>query len=350
MDRKVHWMKFLAVAALYASFGLEPGAQERHQSAADAAQPPTLVWPSPPLPAAIRFVTTLPPLQVESGGKSLFRSLGKVLSSSSPKQMLRPVGIAAAGGTLFLTDPGGHALLVYDLERHSLQAIYKAGDQPLESPIGIAGGRDRIFVSDSSLRKIFVYDRRGRFLKTFAAEQLVRPTGLAFDEKSRRLYVVDTGAHQIHVYRDDGTLEQSLGQRGAGKGEFNYPTHLWVDRDGSLLVVDSLNYRVQMFRADGSFAAAFGRQGDSSGEFASPKGVATDSRGHVYVVDALFDSVQIFDRNGELLLTFGERGTGKGQFWLPSGIFIDGNDRIYVADSYNQRIQVFEFLGVPAHE
>jgi hypothetical protein len=92
MDRKVHWMKFLAVAALYASFGLEPGAQERHQSAADAAQPPTLVWPSPPLPAAIRFVTTLPPLQVESGGEISFSLAGKSVVEQFAKTDAPPGG------------------------------------------------------------------------------------------------------------------------------------------------------------------------------------------------------------------------------------------------------------------
>ena len=47
---------------------------------------------------------------------------------------------------------------------------------------------------------------------------------------------------------------------------------------------------------------------------------------------------------GQYLLGFGERGVGRGQFWLPGGLFIDPQDRIYVGDAYNRRVQVFQYL------
>jgi DNA-binding beta-propeller fold protein YncE len=339
-------LRSLAIAGLCVAAGLKTGAQAV-PSETRPDQQETLVWPAPPAAPAIRFVATLPRLDAKSGGGSFFTALGRIVASGPKAAMARPLGVAASRGVLYLTDPGGHALFVYDIGKNSVQKISRAGNDNLESPIGVIGGAERIFVSDSALRKIFVYDLRGRFLKTFTDHELARPTGLAFDEKSRKLYVADTAAHQVLVFGDDGVLQKAWGSRGSGPGQFNYPTHLWLDRDGSLLVVDSMNYRVQIFRSDGGFAGEFGHQGDASGEFASPKGVAADSDGHVYLVDALFDSVQIFNRHGELLLTFGERGAGPGQFWLPAGIFVDEKNRIYVADSYNQRIQMFEFLGVP---
>ncbi len=193
----------------------------------------------------------------------------------------------------------------------------------------------------------FVFDMRGRFQRTFGEQDLQRPTGLALDERSGRLFVTDTLVHRIVVFDAAGKVEKSFGARGTGQGELNYPAHLWLDPSGRLFVVDSLNYRIQIFQPDGRFEGEFGRQGDGSGDFASPKGVAADSRGHLYVVDALFDAVQIFDRHGEFLFTFGERGIGPSQFWLPSGLCIDERDRIYVADSHNHRIQIFEFVGGP---
>ncbi len=308
-----------------------------------------LVWPSPPTRPVIRYVSSVAGPDQASARGSLFSRLGKLLSGTSREGLVRPLGVAANRGILYVTDPGGHALLIFDQEQKSFQRIRKADNANLESPVGVAAGKDRVFLADSSLKQIFVYDRRGKFLRKFTDQQPERPTGLAVDEKSGKLYVADTAAHQVRIYSNDGVLEKVLGKRGTGKGEFNYPTNLWLDGDGSLCVVDSLNYRVQIFGPDGSFLTEFGHQGDSSGAFASPKGIAADSSGHIYVVDALFDAVQIFDRQGQLLLSFGERGTGPGQFWLPSGISIDERNRIYVADSYNQRIQVFEFLGGPDH-
>lgn len=315
-------------------------------AAATSEQGQHLVWPESPAAPTIRFLYAVP--APEGSGEhptALLRRLGKALFSKSAEPIVRPLGVAARNGFLYVADPGGHALLIAGLERGPFQRITKAGSDLLVSPVGVAAGKNRVFVSDSSLKRICVYDRRGKFVKTFGGDGLERPTGLAFDEASEWLYVTDTAAHRIRIYGQNGQLVRAFGRRGTADGQFNYPTHVWLDSEERLFVVDSLNYRVQIFRSDGTFVAAFGRHGDGSGDFASPKGIATDSAGHVYVVDALFDTVQIFDRRGRLLLSFGEQGSGPGRFWLPSGIFVDERDRIYVADSYNQRIQVFEFLG-----
>ena len=336
----------LAVGALCIAIGIELLPQDRSENRETSRAP---VWPNPPALATIRFVTSLPNSADSSNRKPFFQRLGKSLFAKAPEGMTRPLGLVASEGILYVADPGGHALLIFDLGRQSFQKITKADSELLESPVGVAVGKDRVYVSDSSLKRIFIYDRHGRFLRTYADRDLDRPTGLALDERSGRLYVADTATHQVRIYGQNEKLEKTFGTRGMGEGEFNYPTHLSLDGEGHLLVVDSLNYRIQIFQPDGTFLAQFGHHGDSSGDFASPKGIAADSRGHLYVVDALFDTVQIFDRQGELLLNFGERGVGPGQFWLPAGIFIDNQDRIYVADSYNQRIQVFEFLGGGDH-
>ncbi len=343
---KVQVLVVLALAALCVAFGIELLPQDRPE---DRQRQPALVWPDPSAPAAVRFVTSVPRPDQPSDGGSFFRRLTKSLIGRSKEGMIRPLGLVANQGILYVTDPGGHALLIFDAAQKSFQKITNADNDVLSSPVGVAVGKDRVYLSDSSLKRIFVYDLHGRFLKTFAGQPLERPTGLALDERSRRLYVTDTAAHRVLVFGDDGKLQNSFGRRGTANGEFNFPTNLWLDGEGSLLVVDSLNYRVQTFRPDGTFVAEFGRQGDVSGDFASPKGIATDTQGHIYVVDALFDTVQVFDRQGQLLLNFGERGVGPGQFWLPAGIFIDDKNHIYVADSYNQRIQVFEFLGGSDH-
>lgn len=341
-------LQVLAIGALCAASGVNLLPQGRDSSSGDREQPRLLVWPGPPAHAAIRFLKSVPDPDGSTGRRRpFFQRLGRAFFSKSDEGMVRPLGLVAKNGILYVADPGGHALLVFDVQQNSLQRITKAGSELLVSPVDVALGNDRVFLSDSSLKRILVYDRKGRFLKIFAERDLERPTGLAFDEKSGKLYVTDTAKHQVRIYGPDGKLEKTFGRRGTREGEFNYPTHLSLGADGVLFVVDSLNYRVQTFRPDGVFVAEFGHHGDGSGDFASPKGLATDSRGHVYVVDALFDAVQVFDRHGQLLLSFGERGTAPGQFWLPAGVFIDEKDRIYVADSYNQRVQIFEFMGEP---
>jgi DNA-binding beta-propeller fold protein YncE len=259
--------------------------------------------------------------------------------------MIRPTGVAERDGLLYVADPGAQALWIFDGPNQRAHKITRVRGVTLASPVAVAAGPDAtVFVADSALREVWQLDRAGALIRIVAKDGLERPAGLAYDAGRDRLYVADSISHRIKVYQSSGTHILTWGTRGSGNGEFNHPTHVALDRRGTVLVTDALNFRIQAFDRDGRFLWTIGRQGDGSGDLAGPKGTATDSLNHLFVVDSLFDAVQIFQPDGTLLLTLGERGVRPGQFWLPGGIFINKEDRIFVADSYNQRIQVFDFL------
>lgn len=305
-----------------------------------------LEWPSPPSPPRVRFVQTVArpaDLGIRPG---FWRRVGEIVLGREEQRFVRPTGVAVARGTIYVADPGAQALWILNPEAGRFRRVRDAGRQPLVSPVAVtAAGGDRIYVADSFLARIFAYDADGDFKGAITDVSFQRPSGLAWDRARARLYVADSAAHCLWILGGDGRRIGAIGRRGAGDGEFNFPTHVAVGRDGTVYVTDGLGFRIEFFTPDGAYAGQFGRLGDNSGDFARPKGVALDREGHVYVVETLFDTVQIFDRQGQLLLNFGERGSGPGQFWLPGGLFIDDRDRIYVADAYNQRIQVFQYLA-----
>ncbi len=310
-----------------------------------------MVWPAPPLPSRIRQIQCVAEPADLGIRPSFWARVGSFFAGRQETWFVRPTGIAADATTVLVTDPGAQAVWIISTSKRWLRRIRNVGQQRLVSPIAVAfGPGKRFFLTDSVLGEVFVLQGSEGELEATLPYPFRRPTGIAYDSVHDRLYVADSALHQIVVFSGDGRLEGTIGRRGAGEGEFNFPTYLAVDREGLLYVTDSLGFRVQMFTPDGRFAGQLGEHGDSAGQFASPKGLAIDSDGHIYVVEALFDAVQIFDREGRFLLTFGERGLGPGQFWLPSGIFIDARDRIYVADAYNQRIQIFEYLPGGDHE
>src|SRR5690606_15267462 len=105
-----------------------------------------------------------------------------------------------------------------------------------------------------------------------------------------RIYVADAGAHHVAVFSPTDELLMTFGQRGAGPGEFNYPTYLALDRGGALYVSDSLNFRVQKLDPSGRPLLSIGQQGDMPGYFSQPKGVAVDSADRLLVVDANFEA------------------------------------------------------------
>lgn len=307
----------------------------------------SIFWPPPPQMPRIQYVGSLENAGDTEEPRSWFGKAIETIAGKTKAEpvILRPYGVFAGGGRMYVTDPGSSALHIFDLTNEKYFQINRA-QEDLISPIGVAADSDgSIYLSDSVLRTIFVFNREGKYVRKIGSpEILTRPTGIALS--GDRLYVVDTHAHQVLVFmKEDGKLLFRFGRNGLGKGEFNYPTNIFIDRNGFLYITDSMNFRIQIFHKDGTFVSAFGKVGDGAGDFSKPKGVAVDSDGHIYVADAQFANVQIFDKDGRILLPFGKPGRGIGEMLLPAGIFIDEQNRIYVADSYNNRVQIFQYLG-----
>ena len=300
------------------------------------------VWPQPPAQARIRYLRSFSGPGDLGITNSIFQRMADALAGRGDEHFVRPTGVAEQNGIVYVADPGARALWILDSAHNRAVKLDEIGGERFVSPVAVAVRADgAVYVADSALKKVLLVDPQGKLIQTISGDILQRPAALAFDAKNARLYVADSVGHQVTVYSAEGELLETLGRAGTRDGEFNYPTHLALERNGTLLVTDALNFRIQAFDAHGPFLWKLGHNGDGSGDLAAPKGVAVDSAGHVYVVDALFDAVQIFERDGTFLLGFGEQGRQAGQFWLPGGLFINTQDQIFVADAYNRRVQVF---------
>lgn len=262
-----------------------------------------------------------------------------------PFTLMRPFNVAATDpDNYFVLDQGmGSIAAVRNGEERLIPGMSRAG-RVFPSLVGICSlhGGDLLF-TDSSMDKVFRI-ANGKVYPLGDTLLLEQPTGIAYSMATDEIWVVETSAHRISVLDSEGKLLRRMGTRGTAPGNFNFPTFIWIDRQGHVYIVDSMNFRVQVFDKNGVFQFCFGESGDATGNMARPKGVATDSYGNIYVADALFHAVQIFNREGSLLYAFGKQGQQPGEFWMPSGICIDQNDFIYVADGYNARIQVFQLV------
>lgn len=265
----------------------------------------------------------------------------------------KPVALMADDPQHFwVADQGNGLLFTFQKNKWVTPRAFLKGKFRAESLVGICQlpGKGILF-SDSRLNKLFLLNEDQAVVTPFAAgDSLMQPTGISVSPVSHEVWVTETAAHRIQVYDQEGNRVKTIGTRGNGPGEFNYPIAVCFNRQGQAYVVDALNYRIQVFDQSGKWMRSFGSAGNASGYFALPKGVATDSYGNVYVTDALFHNVQIFSPAGTFLYHFGTQGREKGQFWIPSGIFIDKLDNIYVADSYNSRIQVFKLVNIKKNE
>lgn len=303
---------------------------------------------------AIDYLRSVDAKQVDELARphSFFGKLMEIVAGPAERpRLLRPLGITQdSRGRLIIADPGQRVVHLLDVEKKEYKFIGGRGKHAFQSPVGVAvDGRDNIYISDSALGDISVFDSKGKFLRRIGDSSgttpLERPTGIAIDARTQRLFVADTLQHDIRVFDLDGKMIRSIGRRGKAIGEFNFPTFLTLS-GGRLYVVDSMNFRIQMFSPEGQPLGSFGRPGNQSGTLNRPKGISVDGDGNIYVVDALFETVQVFDQEGRLLYYFGSSGSRPGQFVLPTGIYINPRNLIYVADSYNRRVQVFRYRRV----
>jgi sugar lactone lactonase YvrE len=304
------------------------------------------VWPPPPAAPRIKHLLSLQsPSELEHPG--LFSRLLNLVGGHSRQALLRPVAIAlSADRTAYVVDQERQLVNATNLDTGENSIIDRAGDRYFVSPVGVAVCDGLVAVSDSFLDQVYLFSPDGTLKMTLQKPGgFGRPTGLAFDAKRKLLFVVDTLANEVLAFDVGGKLAMRFGKPGTDAGEFNYPTQVFLDRQGRLYVTDSLNHRVQAFDPDGKFLFYVGTLGDSSGHLAVPKGVGVDGLGHIYVADSYFSVVEVFDQQGRFLLSFGGPGTENGQFQVPAGLTVDAQDRIYVCDSYNRRVQIFQYVG-----
>ena len=319
---------------------LSPGTQAR-------------VWPAAPEQARIRYLGSLQTEEDLRQERSMLKRVGDLLfGRQAMGAFMAPSDVVTSpDGALYVADSAAGVIHLLHLGSRTYEqfGIMEEG-QTLQRPVALAYVDGFVFVVDSQLHRVCVFRPQGEYVFSFGAEHLQRPSGIAYHPGRAELIVADTAAHTLKVFQQTGRFLRSMGSRGSGPGQFNFPTHLWVNAEGHICVSDTLNYRIQVLSNDGQMLRMFGRHGDRPGYFGHPSGVAADSHGHVYVTDRQFENIQIFDRQGHILMALGHEGRGPGEFWLPSGLFIDHRDRIYVADTFNKRIQVFELLEGSGHE
>ncbi|MCP4251148.1 MAG: hypothetical protein GY778_29270, partial [bacterium] len=272
-------------------------------------QPQMLTWPPLPAPARIRYVGQIHRAADLRAPKKMFESLGSLLLGPPKAQPLygpRSLTSTRQGQRLWVADPGGRRVHLFDLERRIYLEISRAGETPLLSPVDVCPGPgESIFICDSENVAIYrVRESDGTLIEALPIpEELTRPVALHFDGVRNELYVVDAVAHRVVVLGGSGRLLRIIGGRGDQPGQFNFPCDI-AQHDDLIWVVDSGNQRVQGLTAQGEAVAIFGTPGDAPGDLALPKSIAFDGDGHAYVVDARFENVQVFDRSGRLLLFF----------------------------------------------
>ena len=215
--------------------------------------------------------------------------------------------------------------------------------------------------------------------------QLGAPSGEAIDANGN-VWVTDPNNSRIDEFSAAGSFMATIGWgvkdgkaeletctttcraglKGNGRGQFNVPYGIAVNRNNNEIYVgDTLNDRIEEFTTTGSLLRIIGSPGTGAGQLGSPAGMTLDTTGNLWVADFGHNRVQEFSPAGTAMLVVGWgvkdgkaeaetctitceagiSGSGNGQFSQPQDITFSGSV-MYVIDHYNHRVEKFSSTGI----
>ena len=264
-----------------------------------------------------------------------------------------PWGVAVnKSGEVIVAEREAGCVSIFSATGDELQTLDTQGTAVggMKEPLGVAvDSEDNILVADGGNYRLLKFSRGGDLIAAVGSEgegpgQFKSPCGMCVNSVNGKVYVVDYGAHCVHILNSDLTFSSKFGGEGSGDGQFNRPWDIASDSTGCVYVADYLNHRVQVFTSDGGYLRQFGKKGRGSGELSRPVSICVDNDDLVYVGESGNGRVSVFTSEGEFLKSFGSWGSRPGQFQGPYGIAVGGGV-VYVCDNNNDRVQLFLWLS-----
>lgn len=233
-------------------------------------------------------------------------------------------------------------------------------------PVGVATAAGSVYVSENG--RIDKFDSSGNWQRAWGKD--VIQTGHPGN--------TGTGFEVCTVAADcqPGDFQGGLG------GDMDNPEGLATDSVGDVYVADEVHNRIQEFDSSGNFVKAWGKDVDSSqpgtgfeictvaancqagdpnggglgGEFAGPQGVATDSSDNVYVADTVNNRIQKFSSSVVWQRAWGKGVNGGSAFGIctvaascqagtTGGLGGEMNDPFFLATDSAGNVYASEFLG-----
>ncbi len=172
----------------------------------------------------------------------IFGADGTFQEALGKKDEMNPSDVAVSADRLYVTDLQHHLVRVFGKADHKFLFTIPADDQvkvgKLFSPANLALDRinGRLLVSDLGGFAVQVYDLDGKYLRTIGGQGLApgsfsRPKGVAVDRQGLA-YVVDAATQVVQIFDTEGRLLLFFGQAGAStQGAVTLPASVKVDYD-----------------------------------------------------------------------------------------------------------------------
>ncbi len=237
-------------------------------------------------------------------------------------------------GRIWIADFGNSRLRIFDGGGGYLGGWGGRGSGTfgLREPCAVAIRGEDLYIADTWNGRLQSFTLAGE--PKGSAAGLYGPRGVAISAEGK-VWVTDTGNHQLVTY--DAVLQnrQVVGKKGSGPGEFSSPVGIAVGPSGSVYVADVGNHRVVILDSSGQFQRAFDVPG-WQGPVEPHIEIGRDET--IYAADPATGAVRAFDSSGSVERTWSADDQGR-KFAKPTGLALDRRrDILYVIDSGNNSV------------
>ena len=215
----------------------------------------------------------------------------------------------------------------------------------LNYPTGVAVDEKwkRIYVVDEG--NISAFSMTGEYIDRFCKGQGYWPYGIAISEDNN-VFVSDHGSHCVYKFKlPKFKLVTKVGKEGTGLNQFWYPSHLTVTTDRSVLVPDRDNDRIVVMDTDLKHKRYIKHQ-----TMTNPRDVKVNNN-KVYILSNQ-DSpcLHVFSMTGEKIRSLITcDGKGNAQVRRCYSFCFDKKQNILMSDVRARNIKVFSQEGVLLH-
>ena len=250
----------------------------------------------------------------------------KTSKQKSPGELYNPYALAIHydTGNIYIADLSNHCVQVFSCNG---EYIFMFSGK-MNQPIGICVSQNTVFVTQYSGHCINMYELEGKLIKSVGSKghgeaQFNFPLGIDVCYRNKNIYVCYSSNQRIQILTDELKYHSML------KNDLmKQPLDVKVTQD-RVMVLDGSDPCMFVFNSDHVLTNRLITRGDGK-QPTNPYCFNIDREYNIIMSDIANHCVYVFNQEGEQIHKFGKEGQGIGEFYIPWGIALDNTGRIVV--------------------
>lgn len=212
-----------------------------------------------------------------------------------------PSGVAVDGeGNFYVSDNASRKVTVANGKNSVLRILDLSKHVKSIGGMAIDRARARLVIPDAKANKILLFTLTGELRKTLDGKGLFSYPNAVSVVSDGSLVVADSfNAAIVHV-SDEGKFISLIGSRGDSQGNLELVTGVAVDSEDHIYATDGRHHNVTIFDLNGNPLLVVGSQHSVTsgnigrGGFQIPQGITIDKNDRIYVADSYNRRIQLF--------------------------------------------------------